>query len=662
MPAVHGVPLVRGAARPKDQELARWLGESLPDYMVPRAFVWMDAIPVTSNGKVDRRALPAPELSRPSLSNEYAPPETKLEKELCALWSELLGISEVGATDGFFDLGGSSLLAVRMVSRLRERTGHDLPVLEVFERPTARALAQRLQSGAGKDPAASLDAALKRISARPGDRGPVAIVGMVCRLPGATGTQELWRMLVEGREGVARFTAATLDPDVPASLRADPAYVPARGVLEDADRFDAPFFGISPREAEIMDPQQRIFLELAWEALEHSGHVPERFDGPIGIWGGKDKDTYWSENVITRPDLVDQLGAFNAMVANEKDYIATRVAHKLNLRGPAISVHSGCSTSLVATAMAFRSVQLGECDLALAGGVALTVPVRSGHLYLEGGMLSADGSTRAFDASSTGTVFSDGAAMVVLRRLEDAIRDGDTIYAVLRGAGLNNDGADKASFTAPSVEGQAMVVARAHADAGVDPRTISYVEAHGTGTPLGDPIELEALTRAFRARTQDTGFCGIGSVKTNIGHTVMAAGAAGLIKTALALQNELIPASLHFRSPNPKIDFDRSPFRVVAANQRWPRSGAPRRAGVSSFGVGGTNAHVIVEEAPVLAAPPAEPGGPELLVLSARTDGALEAQAKRLAEHLEANPRASLADVAFTLHDGRRAFQKRRAV
>ncbi|HVE84324.1 MAG TPA: amino acid adenylation domain-containing protein, partial [Myxococcales bacterium] len=651
-----------GAPRPKDQELASWLGGFLPDYMVPRALVWMDAIPVTPNGKVDRRALPAPETGRPSLSNEYAPPETELERALCALWAELLGISEVGATDGFFDLGGSSLLAVRMVARLRERTGHDLPVLEVFERPTARALAQRLERGGDRDPAASLDAALKRIGGRPGDRGAVAVVGMVCRLPGATGIGELWKMLSEGREGVARFTAAELDPDVPAQLRADPAYVRARGVLEDADRFDAPFFGISPREAEVMDPQQRIFLELAWEALEHSGHVPERFDGAIGIWGGKDTDRYWSENVITRPDLVEQLGAFQAMVANEKDYIATRVAHKLDLRGPAISIHSGCSTSLVAAAMAFRSVQQGECDLALAGGVALTVPVKSGHLYQEGGMLSADGSTRAFDAASSGTVFSDGAAMVVLRRLEDAVRDGDTIYAVLRGAGINNDGSDKASFTAPSVEGQAMVVARAHVDAGVDPRSISYVETHGTGTPLGDPIEVEALTRAFRARTRDTGFCGIGSIKTNVGHTVMAAGAAGLIKTALALQNELIPASLHFQSPNPKIDFERSPFHVVAKNQPWPRTqGQPRRAGVSSFGVGGTNAHVIMEEAPVQPAP-AEASGPELLVLSARTDGSLEAQAKRLADFLEREPGLSLADVAFTLHDGRRSFQKRRAV
>ncbi|HEY8209099.1 MAG TPA: amino acid adenylation domain-containing protein, partial [Myxococcaceae bacterium] len=646
-------------ARPKDQELGRWLGASLPDYMVPRAFMWLDAIPVTSNGKVDRRALPKPELGRPSLANEYAPPETKLEKAICSLWSELLGIGEVGATDGFFDLGGSSLLAVRMVSRLRERTGHDLPVLEVFERPTARGLAQRLE-GAGSGTNA-LDAALKKIASRSSDRGPVAIVGMVCRLPGATGIGELWKMMVENREGVARFTDATLDPDVPAALRADSSYVRARGVLEDADKFDAPFFGISPREAEVMDPQQRIFLELAWEALEHSGHVPERFDGAIGVWGGKYNDTYWSENVVTRPDLVDQLGAFQAMVANEKDYIATRVAHKLNLRGPAISIHSACSTSLVATAMAFRSIQQGECDLALAGGVALTVPIRSGHLYQEGGMLSSDGSTRTFDASSTGTVFSDGAAMVVLRRLEDAVRDGDTIYAVLRGAGINNDGGDKASFTAPSVEGQALVVARAHADAGVDPRSISYVETHGTATPLGDPIEVEALTRAFRARTQDTGFCGIGSIKTNIGHTVMAAGAAGLIKTALALRNELIPASLHFQKPNPKVDFERSPFRVVSANQPWPRSASPRRAGVSSFGVGGTNAHVVVEEAPLQLSPP-ETSGPELLVLSARTDSALEAQARRLLEHLEQNPGANLPDVAFTLHDGRRAFQKRRAV
>ena len=366
-----------------------------------------------------------------------------------------------------------------------------------------------------------------------------------------------------------------------------------------------------------MDPQQRVLLELAWAALENAGHMPESFDGAIGVFAGKYNDSYWSENVVTRPDLVDALGTFQSMVANEKDYVATRIAHRLDLTGPAVSIHTACSTSLVTIASAVRSLQAGDCDLALAGGVSITVPVKSGYLYQEGAMLSDDGRTRTFDADARGTVFSDGAGLVVLRRLEDAVRDGDTIWAVIRGVAINNDGGGKASFTAPSIEGQATVVARAHADAGIDPRTIGYVEAHGTATPLGDPIEVEALTRAFRSRTSDVGFCGIGSIKSNFGHSVIAAGVAGVIKTALAFTHEQIPATLFYKAPNPKIDFATSPFRVISELTPWPRSETPRRAGVSSFGVGGTNAHAVLEEAPRPL--PSQPSrAKQLLLVSAR--------------------------------------------
>jgi len=619
------------AARPTSSELSAHLEASLPKYMVPAQYVWLDALPVTANGKLDRKALPVPRQERPPLANELVAPQTPDEEAVAGLWSGLLHVSPVGVTDNFFALGGNSLLAVRMAARLRELKGQDVPVLQVFEHPTIRglleALAQRGTNGA-------LERQLKKAREVREDREAVAIVGMACRYPGAGDVESLWRVLTEGKETISFFKDAELDRALPKSLTKDPRYVKARGVLEDVDLFDAGFFGISPKEAAVMDPQQRLLLEVAWEALESSGHVPETFDGTIGVWAGKYNDTYWSENVVTRPDLVEQLGAFQAMVANEKDYIATRVAHRLDLTGPAISVHTACSTSLVAIAQAFRSVQLGECDLALAGGVSITVPVKSGHLYNEGSMLSNDGRTRTFDATAQGTVFSDGCGVVVLRRLKDALADGDTIYAVIRGAAINNDGGKKASFTAPSVEGQAAVVARAQADAGVEARSIGYVEAHGTATPLGDPIEVEALTRAFRLGTQDTGFCGIGSVKTNFGHTVIAAGAAGVMKTALAMSRELLPATLHFKSPNPKIDFEKSPFRVVSSARAWPRGAAPRRAGVSSFGVGGTNAHVVLEEAPVQDAP-TPTSGKQLIVLSARSDAALERQAKRLADWLE---------------------------
>jgi acyl transferase domain-containing protein len=490
----------------------------------------------------------------------------------------------------------------------------------------------------------------------------VAIVGMAGKFPGARTVGELWRNLVGGKETVARFTDAELDPDIPAEQVRDPRYVKARGVLEDIDQFDAAFFGITPKEAALMDPQQRLILEVAWETLESAGHVPESYPGTIGVFAGKYNDSYYAENVVTRPDLIAELGAFQVMVGNEKDYVATRIAHRLDLKGPALSVHTACSTSLVAVVVALQSLESGQCDLALAGGSSLTVPVKSGHVYQEGSMLSSDGSTRTFDASATGTVFSDGVAMVALKRLDDAIADGDTIYGVIRGGAMTNDGGARASFTAPSVEGQARVVAMAHAAAGVDPRDISYVEAHGTATPLGDPIEVEALTQAFRLRTQDRNFCGIGSVKSNVGHLVIAAGATGLIKTALALTHKLIPATLHYRAPNPKLDFGTSPFYVIDKLTPWPEGRGLRLAGVSAFGVGGTNAHVVVEEPPALVDVPSSRSS-QLLVLSARSEAAVDAAAERLAAHLEGDGAAQpLADVAFTLHAGRKAFPFRRVV
>jgi acyl transferase domain-containing protein len=376
----------------------------------------------------------------------------------------------------------------------------------------------------------------------PAKAEPVAIIGFAGRFPGAMTMDELWRNLLEGREAITRFTPAELDPSIDPEVRNDPAYVPARGVLADTECFDAPFFGVNPKEAELMDPQHRLFLEACWEALESAGCVPETHPGRIGVFAGMYNATYYQKHVLTRPDLVARVGEFQVMVANEKDYITTRVAHKLGLTGPAISIHTACSTSLVAACQAFDSLRSHQCDIALAGGSAVTCPPRSGYLYQEGAMLSPDGSTRTFDAAANGTVFSDGVAVVVLRRLSDALREGHTIYGVILGAAVNNDGSHRASFTAPSVEGQASVIAAAQAVAGVDPRTITYVETHGTATPLGDPIEIEALTQAFRARTPDRGFCAVGSIKSNMGHLTIAAGAAGLIKTALALKAKSPPS------------------------------------------------------------------------------------------------------------------------
>ena len=641
--------------RPTPDSLRRAMLERLPDYMVPAAFVFVGDIPVTENGKVDYRALPMPTRQRPEIGTAFVPPRAELERDLAAVWAELLELDRVGTQDNVFDLGATSLMVVRFAAAFERGHGRRIPVIAVFETPTVAGLAQSLE---GADPKGALDRIARRKP--PAAREAIAVVGLGGRFPGAADVASFWRNLVAGVESISYF-GGDLDPDVPATLAQDPAYVGARGILTGADEFDAAFFGINPKEAALMDPQQRLLLEVAWETLEHAGHAPSLYQGTIGVFAGKYNDTYFSENVVTRPELMDEVGSFVAMLGHEKDYVATWIAYRLGLSGPAVSLHTACSTSLVAVVQAMQSLRFGQCDMALAGGASLTVPIRSGYLYQEGAMLSPDGHTRTFDADASGTVFSDGVSMVLLKRLSDALADGDHVYAVLRGGAVNNDGGPRASFTAPTAVGQSSVVAMAHADADVNPRQIGYVETHGTATPIGDPIEIEGLARAFRLGTQDRGFCAIGSVKSNVGHLTIAAGGAGLIKTVLALHEGVIPPSLHFRKPNPRLGLEGSPFFVADRCLPWPRTGSPRLAGVSAFGVGGTNAHVVVEEPPL--PPPAAPveAGPALLLLSARSAEALERMSARLADHLEATP-DNLADVAWTLAVGRAPFPHRRAV
>lgn len=491
----------------------------------------------------------------------------------------------------------------------------------------------------------------------------VAIIGMVGRFPGARDLEEFWRNLENGVDSVSHFSVEALEPSrlEPPGIRSLPNYVRARGVLEDADKFDAAFFGVTPREAAVMDPQHRLFLEAAWAGLEHAGYDPAAFAGSIGVWAGMSNPTYYLENILPRRDVVEQVGLFQAMLANDKDYLTTRVSYKLNLHGPSVNVQAGCSTALVAVCQAYQALVSYQCDMALAGGVSVSIPQRRGYLYQAGAIGSPDGQCRAFDAEAAGTVFGDGLGIVVLKRLAEAVKDGDTVYAVIKGAALNNDGSRKAGYAAPSVDGQAEVIAMAQALAGVDPATISYVEAHGTATPLGDPVEIAALTQAFRAGTAKKGFCAVGSVKTNIGHLDSAAGVAGLIKTVLALHHRTLPPSLHFTRPNPQIDFADSPFFVNAELRPWASGPMPRRAGVSSFGIGGTNAHVVLEEAPPDV--PTTSSRPEqLLVLSAKTAGALDQATANLARYLREHPVGSLADIAYTLQDGRRAFASRLSV
>ncbi|MBN3876117.1 aminotransferase class III-fold pyridoxal phosphate-dependent enzyme [Nostoc sp.] len=489
----------------------------------------------------------------------------------------------------------------------------------------------------------------------------VAIIGMVGRFPGAGNVDEFWRNLCEGLESTTFFQDEELDPSIDPNLCKDPSYVKARGIIPGGETFDAAFFGVNPLEAVVMDPQARVFLELVYEALENAGYESESFEGLIGLYAGCGQNTYFANHIAGRMEIVDRIGEFQTMLANEKDFLTTRAAYKLNLKGPAVSVNTACSTSLVAVIQACQALTSYQCDLALSGGVSMTTPQNSGYMAQEGSMLSGDGHCRPFDVSAQGTMFNNGAGVVVLKRLEDALNDGDRIYAVIRGSGINNDGADKVSFTAPSVDGQAEAIAMAQAYANFHPETISYIEAHGTATPLGDPIEIEALTQAFRVHTDAKQFCAIGSLKSNVGHLVAAAGVAGLIKTALALHYKKIPPSLNFEAPNPKIDLANSPFYVNTQLAEWSEGETPRRAGVSSFGVGGTNAHIVLEEAPqIQSSGSSRPQ--QLLLLSAKTSQALEAATANLQQHLQYNAEINLADVAYTLQRGRKAFNYRRSI
>jgi len=476
----------------------------------------------------------------------------------------------------------------------------------------------------------------------------LAVVGMACRLPGAASPEDFWENLAAGVESISPLRS----PD-------SNGYQAACGVIENADRFDAAFFGYSPREALLLEPQHRVFLECAWAALEDAGYDPSRYAGAIGVYAGS-SETRYARALMAQRHRLGGVSEFQIRIATGLDFLTTRVAYKLGLTGPAVTVQTACSTSLVAIHLAAQALMTGDCDMAMAGGVTVHVPADPGE-YTEGGILSLDGHCRAFDAAANGTVGGDGAGVVVLRRLADALADGDNIRAVLRGSAVNNDGFDKIGYTAPSIEGQARVIRAAQLIAEAAPETIGYIEAHGTGTPLGDPIELAALTQAFRHGTSRRGFCRIGSVKTNIGHTDAAAGVAGFIKAVLALQHREVPPSLHFTAPNPQIDLAASPFVVPVSRTSWESTGTPRRAGVSSLGIGGTNAHAVLEEAPVL--PPTNPGRPyQLLVQSARTRGALDAASGRLITHLNRNPSMALADAAWTLQTGRKEQRHRRFV
>ncbi len=642
-------------------ELRGYLKQWLPEYMLPSALVVLDKLPLTPNGKVDRRALPAPEGLRPDLEAVYVAPRNELERAIAAVWREVLRVDKVGADDNFFDLGGHSLLLTQVHGRLRAMIDESFSLIDLFKYPTIRSLAAHLgrepQEQESVSPTHNRAALRQQFAQR--SASDIAIIGMAGRFPGANDIEEFWRNLRDGVESISAFTDEELQSSgIDPALLHDPDYVKAAGVLKDAQWFDAAFFGFNPREADLMDPQHRQFLEVAWAALERAGYNPGTYSGAIGVYAGVGLNSYLLFNLIPNRELVKAIGSYQTLLVNDKDFLPTRVSYQLNLRGPSVAVQTACSTSLVAIHQACQSILNGECDMALAGGASVQA-TPGGYLYQEGGILSPDGHCRAFDSKAQGTVGGSGVAIVVLKRLAEAVADGDNILAVIKGTAVNNDGSLKAGYTAPSVNGQAAVISEALTAAGIEPETTHYVETHGTGTALGDPIEIMALTQAYRAGTQKKGYCAIGSVKTNVGHLDAAAGATGLIKTVLAMQNKLIPPILHFEHPNPHIDFANSPFYVNTELSEWKANGLPRRAGVSSFGIGGTNAHIILEEAPPpQASSKSRPW--QLLTLSARTPSALETATTNLADHLIEHPDLNLADVAYTLQVGRKGFDHRR--
>ncbi|MGH3739393.1 MAG: type I polyketide synthase, partial [Micromonosporaceae bacterium] len=492
-------------------------------------------------------------------------------------------------------------------------------------------------------------------------RDAIAVVGMACRFPGARNVDQFWRNMLDGTVSIV-----PLDDDamraagVPDKDLQDPNYVKAGALIDDVEWLDAAFFGLSQREAEVLDPQHRVMLEVSHTALQHAGHEPSRYPGRIGVYAGARHNAYRADNIERNAKVNRAAGDLLATVSNDTDYVATGVAYRLNLRGPAITSVTACSTSLVATHQAYRALLADECDLALAGGVEIAFPVVRGYRYAEGSITSPDGQVRPFDANARGTVFGNGCGVVVLKRLGDAIADGDTIHAVVLSSAINNDGAEKGAFAAPSETGQARVIEAALRQAGVNPETIGYVEAHGTGTIVGDPLEIRALTNAYRRHTDRVGYCAIASAKANVGHLGAAAGVCGMIKAIHCVRDGVLPPAVNLEETNPAIDFESSPFQLHTTVREWADTDGPRRAGVSSFGIGGTNAHLILEQPPRPPEPERSPLPYQLIALSARTTTALDTASGQLAEHLKRPVGAELADVAYTLNVGRASLAARR--
>jgi amino acid adenylation domain-containing protein len=684
------------------KELKDYLASQLPGYMVPHYFVTLEKIPVTSSGKIDRKVLLnySYKESRPGMSCTYAAPSTAMEKIVADAWKEVLGAEEVGVNDNFFEIGGNSINILKLHGKLKKVLKMDTPVVKLFKYSTihslAHYLAEKKESKNWLDKELQFDKELtegkdrlkERVGSQENKTGMgIAVIGMSGVFPGARHIHEFWENLKSGIESITFFSDGELEEGgVSSSVSENPDYVKAKGILAGAEHFDALFFGYTPREAQLMDPQVRIFHQCVWHALEDAGYDPFAYPKRIGLYAGSSPNTFWEAATLFSKSG-KSLGGFQSLFLRNKDFLCTRISYKLSLKGPSFSVHTACSTSLVAIHLGVQALLNGECEMAIAGGVTISYPFKAGYIYQEDVVNSPDGHCRAFDINSRGTVAGNGTGVVVLKPLEAASADRDHIYAVIKGSAINNDGDRKVGYTAPSVEGQAEVIRAAQYMAGVEPETITYVETHGTGTDLGDPVEIEALKMVFNRNKKDRQCqsikksCGIGSVKTNVGHMDCAAGVGSFIKTVLALKHRLIPPSLHFNTSNPKLGLEESPFYVVSKLKEWKTDGYQLRAGVSSFGVGGTNVHMVLEEAPQetrMRAPLPDKENPgqgrgevssplpitsrqyQLILLSAKTHTALKRLTQNLIGYIGNNPFTNLAYLAYTLQVGRRPMRYRK--
>jgi amino acid adenylation domain-containing protein/FkbM family methyltransferase len=630
-------------------ELHSFLEKRLPYYMIPREYFFVEHFPLTAHGKLDKKALLkqfSEFLKNKTISNT---PFSETEKKIQHIWSSILSRNDLQKNDNFFDVGGHSLLLTVLHKHILNEFNVSLSLIDLFEYTTIESIAKKVNelSYHHEKPFAESQPNLINHQREPHD---VAIIGMAGTFPQSKNLDEFWKNLVNNHCMISHFN----DHEV----STDPHYVSAKGLIDDIEMFDADFFNYTPSEAMLMDPQHRLFIESAYEALESAGYGNPAYRKETGLFCGQTMSTYFIHAVLPTLDPSDPVKTYQAMLSNDKDHLALQVAYKLNLTGPCVTIQTACSTSLVAVHMACQSILSGECDMAIAGGVSITVPNKQGYVYTENGIFSSDGQCRAFDESANGTVPGNGCAAIVLKSLKNAIADGDSILAIIKASATNNDGHQKAGYTAPSIQGQMKVIQRALNQANISASSLSYIEAHGTGTPLGDPIEVQALQRVFSSSPNHQ-TCHIGSLKPSVGHLDAAAGIASLVKVVLSLQHQLIPATLNFYKGNTEIAWDKTPFKVASSNIRWPSNiESPRRAGISSFGIGGTNAHLILEEAPVRSKK-THSTHVYLLPISAQTENALFDSKQRLLQHLRHVPIDSLEDLCYTMQVGRSAFKYR---